>query len=84
MIQLVPHLRILLAISPVDFRKGAETLAAFCQKHLSEDPYSGTLFVFRNRRGTALKLLIYDGVGWWARLAPLLARKAALVAARDR
>ncbi len=65
MIQLVPHIRILLAISPVDFRKGAETLAAFCQEQLAEDPYSGTLFVFRNRRGTALKLLVYDGVGWW-------------------
>ena len=65
MIQLVPHIKILLAIAPVDFRKGADTLAALCKEQLSEDPYSGTLFVFRNRRGTALKLLIYDGVGFW-------------------
>ena len=65
MIQLVPHMKILLAIAPVDFRKGADTLAALCKEQLSQDPYSGTLFVFRNRSGTALNLLIYDGVGFW-------------------
>lgn len=32
---------------------------------MEEDPFSGALFVFRNRRGTALKLLVYDGLGFW-------------------
>ena len=60
MIQVVPQLKILLSIEPVDFRKGVDALAALCQHHLAQDPFSGSLFVFRNRRGTALKLLVYD------------------------
>src|SRR5262245_40194372 len=62
MIQLVPQLRILLACEPVDFRKGIDLLAALCKGRLSEDPMSGVVIVFRNRSGTALKLLTYDGV----------------------
>jgi transposase len=65
MIQLVPQLRILLACKPVDFRCGIDGLAAICKRELAEDPFSGALFVFRNRRGTALKTLCYDGVGFW-------------------
>jgi transposase len=65
MIQLVPQLRILLACQPVDFRCGIDGLAAICKRELAEDPFSGALFVFRNRRGTALKMLCYDGVGFW-------------------
>lgn len=65
MIQLVPQLKILLAVEPVDFRKGIDTLAAVCRERLAQDPLSGTLFVFRNRRGTALKMLVYDGAGYW-------------------
>jgi len=65
MIQLPPQLSILLAYDPVDFRKGIDTLAALCRHRLHADPFSGTVFLFRNRRGTALKLLIYDGQGFW-------------------
>lgn len=65
MIQLVPQLRILLAYQHVDFRKGIDSLAALCRQQLHHDPMSGTLFVFRNRSGTALKLLVYDGQGFW-------------------
>jgi transposase len=65
MIQLVPQLRILLACKPVDFRKGIDALAALCKRELQEDPFSGALFVFRNRRGTSLRLLVYDGLGYW-------------------
>lgn len=65
MIQLIPQLRILLACRPIDFRNGIDGLASICKRVLEEDPFSGTLFVFRNRRGTALKLLCYDGVGFW-------------------
>jgi transposase len=65
MIQLVPQLNILLAYEPVDFRKGIDSLVALCKTRLDQDPFSGALFVFRNRSGTALKLLVYDGQGFW-------------------
>lgn len=65
MIQLIPQLRILLACEPIDFRNGIDGLAAVCKRVLEQDPFSGALFVFRNRRSTALKLLCYDGVGFW-------------------
>jgi transposase len=65
MIQITPHMRILVAVEPVDFRKGIDGLAAVCRQVLASDPLSGTLFVFCSRRGHALKCLIYDGQGFW-------------------
>jgi transposase len=65
MIQLLPQLKILLAYEPVDFRRGIDRLAALCRDELGQDPYSGALFIFRNRAGTAVKILAYDGVGYW-------------------
>lgn len=65
MLQVVPHLVIYLMCSPIDFRKGIDALAALCRTRLEQDPQSGALFLFRNRRRTALKILIYDGQGYW-------------------
>jgi transposase len=65
MIQLTPHMRILVAVAAVDFRKGIDGLAALCRAALESDPFSGTVFVFRNRRRTALKVLVHDGQGFW-------------------
>lgn len=65
MLQIVPQHRIFLAIKPVDFRKGIDGLNAICRLKLSADPFSGSVFVFRNKIGTALKILIYDGQGFW-------------------
>lgn len=65
MIQIVPHLKVLVAYEPVDFRKGIDSLAGVCRQQFQVDPFTGTLFVFRNRSGTALKLLVYDGQGFW-------------------
>jgi transposase len=65
MIQLTPQLNILLAYQPVDFRKGLDSLIGLCRDQLEAELYDGTIFVFRNRRGTALKILTFDGVGWW-------------------
>jgi len=64
-IQITPHMRIVLMIEPVDFRKGIDSLSATCRKILKEDPFSGHVFVFRNRKKTALKFLAYDGQGFW-------------------
>jgi len=65
MIQLTPQMRILVAVEPQDFRKGIDGLGGVCRSVLKEDPLCGYVFVFRNRRGTAVKLLAYDGQGFW-------------------
>ena len=65
MLALSPSQRILLAVQPVDFRKGIDGLIGLCRQQLNENPLLGTLFVFTNRRRTALKLLIYDGQGFF-------------------
>ena len=65
MMQVTPQMRILLSIAPVDFRAGIDGLCRICRAELSSEPLSGAVFVFRNRRGTALKLLCYDGQGFW-------------------
>jgi transposase len=61
MIQLTPQSRIFLATEPVDFRKGIDGLAAVCRQRLGDNPLEGAVYVFRNRSGTSLKLLLYDG-----------------------
>ena len=58
-------MRILVAIEPVDGRKGIDSLARLCQDKLQADPFSGCLFVFRSRRGTSIRILVYDGQGFW-------------------
>jgi transposase len=65
MLQLTPQSRIFVALAPVDFRKGIDGLAAVCRQALGENPLGGAVYVFRNRAGTALKLLVYDGQGFW-------------------
>jgi transposase len=65
MIQITPHMKILVAVEPVDFRKGIDGLAAVCRQGLGHDPQAGTLFVFCSRRRHAIKCLTYDGQGYW-------------------
>jgi transposase len=65
MIQITAQMRVLVAIEPVDGRKGIDSLARLCQEKLAEDPFSGCVFVFRSRSGTAIRLLTYDGQGYW-------------------
>jgi transposase len=65
MIQLTPHMHILVAVEAVDFRCGIDGLARVCRQRLQADPFCGWLFVFRNRRGAAIKCLTYDGQGFW-------------------
>jgi transposase len=65
MMALSAHVRVLVCVAAIDFRKGIDGLARVCREVLSTDPFSGTVFVFRNRRGTSIKLLAYDGQGFW-------------------
>jgi len=65
MIQITPQMHILLAVEPLDFRKGIDSLAAVCRQTLQADPFSGHVFVFRNKTATAIKILMYDGQGFW-------------------
>ena len=65
MIQVTSQMKILVAIMPADFRKGIDGISRLCSEVLKSDPFSGTVFVFRNRRATAKKLLLYDGQGFW-------------------
>ncbi len=55
--------RILLATKPVDFRKGAHSLAALAAEALGADPFSGAVLVFRSRRADRIKILLWDGSG---------------------
>jgi len=65
MIQLRPHHRIFRARAAVDFRKGIDGLVTIVRDVFSRDPFSGHLFVFHNKRRTSLKILVYDGYGFW-------------------
>ena len=65
MLQITPQMRILVCVEAVDFRNGIDGLAQRCKAALGEDPFRGTVFVFRNRRSTAVKVLAYDGQGFW-------------------
>jgi transposase len=65
MIQITPHMRILVCTQPVDFRKGIDGLCRIVRELFQCDPFSGALFVFCNKQRTALRLLAYDGQGFW-------------------
>src|SRR5437879_13479262 len=65
MVGITPRRRVLVAVDAVDFRKGIDSLAQLCRDKLAADPFSGWLFVFRSRRATAIKILVYDGQGFW-------------------
>ena len=55
--------RMLVATKPVDFRKGAESLAALVKEEMRVDPFSGAVFVFRAKRADRVKLIFWDGTG---------------------
>jgi len=65
MLQLTSQQKLLLAVEHVDFRKGIDSLAALCKDKLDSDPHSGIVFAFTNRKHTAVKILMYDGNGFW-------------------
>ena len=65
MLQLTPQMRLMVAVAPVDFRRGIDGLCRLCREVLTSDPFTGTMFVFRNQRRTSVKVLAYDGQGFW-------------------
>jgi transposase len=74
--------RILLATKPVDFRKGAHSLAALAAEVLGADPFTGTVLVFRSRRADRIKVLLWDGSGLvliWKQLEAAAFRWPAMV-----
>src|SRR5204863_9343352 len=71
MITVPAGVRVLVATRPVDFRKGADGLAALVREALGADPFSGMIFVFRAKRADRIKILAWDGSGltlFWKRL----------------
>jgi len=65
MIHLTERTRILVAVAPVDFRRQINGLIALCQQQYGQDPRSGVHYVFINRTQTMIRVLHYDGSGYW-------------------
>lgn len=65
MITITPQMKILVFAAAIDFRNGIDGLAQLCRLHFKEDPFSGCVFLFRNRKASAVKILVYDGQGFW-------------------
>lgn len=65
MFALTPQSTVFVATEPIDFRKGIDGLAATCQQILGHDPMGGAIFLFYNKQRIALKILCFDGQGFW-------------------
>ena len=76
-------MRVLVAIERVDGRKGIDSLVRLCQEKLAEDPFSGCVFVFRSCSGTTIRLLSYDGQGYWLAQKRLSRGEIRVVAGRE-
>ncbi len=66
MIHITAQMRVLVAIEPVDGRKGIDSLARVCQEENSlKILFPAAFFIFRSRSGTSIRLLCYDGQGYY-------------------
>ncbi len=65
MLSFTGGLKVFVALEPCDMRAGANTLAGLVGERLQEEPRSGALFVFTNRRRRLIKVLYWDGTGMW-------------------
>ena len=64
MLALSAQTRVFVAVEPIDFRKGIDALGGVCRRELQRNPLDGAVYVFRNRRASAVKVLVYDGQGF--------------------
>ncbi|HEX5828616.1 MAG TPA: IS66 family insertion sequence element accessory protein TnpB [Candidatus Limnocylindrales bacterium] len=65
MLTLPPSVRIYVALGATDIRKGIDGLCAAAREVIGEDPFTGHLFAFANRRRDAVKVLVWDRSGFW-------------------
>ena len=65
MIQLPPQMRTFVLPGHIDFRNGLDGLIGVTKSRINEDPFSGSMFLFRNRNSTAFKAIVFDGQGFW-------------------
>lgn len=75
MIHLTSETPIMIATKPIDFRKGIDSLAGLCEHELKQNPRSGTLYVFISGDGTKVRILVYEGNGYWLMTKRLSKRK---------
>jgi transposase len=65
MLSITPKHKVYLAVQAIDFRCGIDGLSALCRNHFAMDPFNGHFFIFRNRKASAIKILIFDTQGFW-------------------
>ena len=65
MIQITPHHTIVFCVQSIDFRKGIDGLSSVCRNFLKSEPTDGAVFIFSNKRKIAVKILVYDSMGFW-------------------
>jgi len=65
MLAISANTRVFIHCGFIDFRKGIDGMVGVCRYVIEKDPFSGTFFVFRNRKKTTLRILSYDGQGFW-------------------
>ena len=65
MLTLPPSVRIFVALGATDMRRGMDSLSTLVRERLGLEPLSGHLFLFRNRRGDRVKILMWDRSGFW-------------------
>jgi transposase len=65
MISVPAGVRIVVAASPVDGRKGMDSLAVMVQQALRDNPFSGDIYIFRTRKADRVKIVTWDGTGLW-------------------
>lgn len=75
MLQLTPQSKIFIATQSIDGRKGINGLVATCRQKLNYEPLNGAMFVFRNKNKNTIKILCYDGQGFWLCIKRLSQKK---------
>jgi transposase len=65
MILLTPQMKIFVHVEAVDFRNGLDGLIHIAKSKIKEDPFSGAVFLFKNKRGHSVKAIVFDGQGFW-------------------